>query len=260
MKPKNNFLFCIFLFLLFGCSPHNNLIANNNSDSLILVGSATSLEPVLTEIDNLYTQKINYTFASSGVLQRQIEQGANIDIFISASDQQMNTLEQKNLLLTDTRTNLVTNQIALITNKDNNLTIESFSQLKDDSIKLIAMGEPKSVPAGQYAQEILENLNIFSVLESQSKLLFTNSVRATLASVETGNVDVGIVYLTDAKSSDKIKVIAVAHADLHSSIIYPMAIIKNSKNVFQAQKYLEFLQTEQVQNIFVNYGFNTLQE
>ena len=259
-KIKKYILVCLVsLLLIIGCSSLNNSQQNNNSSSPILVGAAASLEPVLTKINNLYSEKVDYTFASSGVLQQQIEQGANIDVFISASDKQMNTLEEKGLLSPESRKNLVTNQIVLITGKDNPLIITDFSQLTDDNIKLIAMGEPKSVPAGQYGKEILEKLNIFSSLESKSKFVFGNDVRATLASVESGNVDVGIVYLTDAKSSDKVKVVAIANADLHSPIIYPVAIIKDTKNLAEAQKYLQFLQTKEVQNIFTNYGFKTLE-
>ncbi|MBE9222058.1 molybdate ABC transporter substrate-binding protein [Cyanobacterium stanieri LEGE 03274] len=254
------FLYALLFCFILGCVSIANFDReNDNVNSSILVGAAASLEPVLTKIDGLYSGNVDYTFASSGVLQQQIEQGANIDIFISASNKQMDVLEKKDLLFTNSKVSLVGNQIVLITRNNSLLNINDFTQLTDSSINLIAMGEPKSVPAGQYGQEILDNLNIFSELKSQSKFLFTNNVRSTLMAVETGNVDVGIVYFTDAISSDKVKVIATADADLHSSIIYPVAIIRDTQNLGEAQRYLQFLQGEDVQNIFIDFGFNLME-
>ncbi|AFZ48210.1 molybdenum ABC transporter, periplasmic molybdate-binding protein [Cyanobacterium stanieri PCC 7202] len=246
---KYSLHFLASILLLISCTPQNN------SSPTILVGAAASLESVLTEIDQLYPDNIEYTFASSGILQQQIEQGANIDLFISASSRQMDALEEKNLLMPQTRTNLLTNQIVLITAIDNPITISDFNQLNTDNVNLISMGEPNSVPAGQYGKEILDNLNLFESLQSQSKLLFANNVRATLTHVETGNADVGIVYLTDAQSSNQVRIIATGDSHLHSPIIYPVAITQNSQNLAQAQKYLEFLKTEEIENIFTRYGF-----
>ncbi|WP_373479598.1 molybdate ABC transporter substrate-binding protein [Geminocystis sp.] len=217
------------------------------------MGAATSLQPALEEFSKKYPQNVDYNFAASGILQQQIEQGAPIDVFISASFKQMNTLEKKNLLVFNTKKNLLLNQIALITPKNNPLSLTNFPQLAQLKIKLIAIGEPRSVPAGQYAVEVFKNLGILASLES--KFVYGNNVRETLTYVETGNADAGIVYLTDAKSSDKIKVIALADKKLHTPIIYPVAVIKNSKSQQIAKKYLESLQSETAKKIFQKYGF-----
>jgi len=165
----------------------------------------------------------------------------------------MDNLEKNNLLLPNTRKNLLLNQIALITPKNNPLSLTNFPQLVQPKITLIAIGEARSVPAGQYALEVFKNLGILASLES--KFVYGNNVRETLTYVETGNVDAGIVYLTDAKSSDKVKVIAIADKQLHTPIIYPVAVIKNSKSQQIAKKYLESLQSETARKIFQKYGF-----
>lgn len=246
---KKLFIVCFILIIIL----FSFLIKANNKSSRILVGAAASLQPVLEEFSKKYPQNVDYTFASSGILQQQIEQGAPIDIFISASSKQMDALEKNNLLLSNTKKTLLTNKIALITTKKNPLSLRNFSQLTQTKVKLIAIGEPRSVPAGQYATEILQNLGILPSLNA--KFVFGNNVRETLTYVETGNADAGIVYLTDAKSSDKVKVIAIAEPKLHSPVIYPVAVIKSSKSLEIAKKYLKSLDSDIAKQIFSSYGF-----
>ncbi|WP_066116333.1 molybdate ABC transporter substrate-binding protein [Geminocystis sp. NIES-3709] len=246
---KGLYIFCLVLLGII----YFPSITRGNNNPKILVGAAASLQPALKEFSKKYPQNVDYSFASSGILQQQIEQGAPIDVFISASSKQMDTLEKKNLLLSNNRKNLLLNQIVLITPQKNSLSLTNFSQLAQPKIKLIAIGEPRSVPAGQYAIEVFKNLGILASLES--KFVFGNNVRETLTYVETGNADAGIVYLTDAKSSDKVKVITIADKKLHTSIIYPVAVIKSSKSQQTAKKYLESLQSKTARKIFQKYGF-----
>lgn len=220
----------------------------------IIVGVPVSLQTAIEDFSRQYPQNVNYNFASSGILQQQIEQGAPIDVFISASSKQMNVLEEKKLLLPNTRKNLLTNQIALFTTKNNPLSIKNFQDLTQSKIRLIAIGETRTVPAGQYASEVLKNLGIFTTLES--KFVFGNNVREIISYVETGNADAGITFLTDTKTSNKVKVIAMADKKLHRSIFYPVAITKNSKNEEIAKRYLESLQSENATKIFKKYGFD----
>ncbi|NCO74028.1 MAG: molybdate ABC transporter substrate-binding protein [Cyanobacteria bacterium] len=243
----------IYFFLVLLGIIYFSFIIRGNNNPQILIGAAASLQPALEEFSKKYPQNVDYNFASSGILQQQIEQGAPIDVFISASFKQMDNLEKNNLLLPNTRKNLLLNQIALITPKNNPLSLTNFPQLVQPKITLIAIGEARSVPAGQYALEVFKNLGILASLES--KFVYGNNVRETLTYVETGNVDAGIVYLTDAKSSDKVKVIAIADKQLHTPIIYPVAVIKNSKSQQIAKKYLESLQSETARKIFQKYGF-----
>ena len=227
--------------------------SNNN----LLISAAASLKEALEEIKPLYQQskpnvKINYNFGSSGALQQQIEQGAPADIFISAAKKQVDALEQKGLLVPGTRNIIAKNRLVLVVPK-NAVGITSFYSLKDAKVKKIAIGEPRSVPAGQYAQQVLEKLKIWS--EIKSKLVFANNVRQVLASVESGNADAGLVYITDAKISDKVKVVVTADEKYHSPIIYPLAVVKRSKNVDAAKEFSQFLSSNQAKSVFKKYGF-----
>jgi len=227
--------------------------SNNN----LLISAAASLKEALEEIKPLYQQSkpnvnINYNFGSSGALQQQIEQGAPADIFISAAKKQVDALEQKGLLVPGTRNIIAKNRLVLVVPK-NAVGITSFYSLKDAKVKKIAIGEPRSVPAGQYAQQVLEKLKIWS--EIKSKLVFANNVRQVLASVESGNADAGLVYVTDAKISDKVKVVVTADEKYHSPIIYPLAVVKRSKNVDAAKEFSQFLSSNQAKSVFKKYGF-----
>jgi molybdate transport system substrate-binding protein len=227
--------------------------SNNN----LLISAAASLKEALEEIKPLYQQSkphvnINYNFGSSGALQQQIEQGAPADIFISAAKKQVDALEQKGLLVPGTRNIIAKNRLVLVVPK-NVVGITSFYSLKDAKVKKIAIGEPRSVPAGQYAQQVLEKLKIWS--EIKSKLVFANNVRQVLASVESGNADAGLVYITDAKISDKVKVVVTADEKYHSPIIYPLAVVKRSKNVDAAKEFSQSLSSNQAKTVFKKYGF-----
>ncbi|HCQ22507.1 MAG TPA: molybdate ABC transporter substrate-binding protein [Anabaena sp. UBA12330] len=227
------------------------------SNTSLLISAAASLKEVLVEIQPLYQQSqpnvnINYNFGSSGTLQQQIEQGAPTDIFISAAKKQVDTLEQKGLLVTGSRNIIAKNRLVLIVPK-NAVGINSFYSLKDAKVKKIAIGEPRSVPAGQYAQQVLEKLKIWT--EVKSKLVFANNVRQVLASVESGNADTGLVYATDAKISNRVKVVVTADEKYHSPIIYPLAVVKRSKNVNAAKEFSQFLSSNQAKAVFKKYGF-----
>jgi molybdate transport system substrate-binding protein len=227
------------------------------SNTSLLVSAAASLKDVLEEIKPLYQQnkpnvKISYNFGSSGALQQQIEQGAPADIFISAAKKQVDALEQKGLLVAGTRNIIAKNRLVLVVPK-NSVGITSFYNLKDAKVKKIAIGEPRSVPAGQYAQQVLEKLKIWN--QVKSKLVFANNVRQVLASVETGNAEAGLVYVTDAKISNKVKVVVTADEKYHSAIIYPLAVVKRSKNLAAAKEFSQFLSSDQAKTVFKKYGF-----
>ena len=223
----------------------------------LTVSAAISLTNAMQEIKTLYQRSntnvnITYNFGASGALQQQIEQGAPVDVFFSAATKQMDALQQKNLLLPETRRNLLNNRLVLITPR-NAPALTSFRNLTGSEVRRIAIGEPKSVPAGQYAQEILTNLKIFDSLKS--KLVYGNNVRQVLTYVETGNVDAGIVYITDAKESKSVRVGATAQENLHSPIVYPVAVLKDSKNTAAAREFVQFLSSTQARTVLEKYGF-----
>lgn len=240
----------ILFLLLASCSRPTSTVAPS-----LTISAAASLKDAIAKIQQLYTQQqpvtITNNFGASGSLQQQIEQGAPVDIFISAATTQMDALQQKELILTDTRKNILSNQVVLIAPKNSNL-VSNFKYLTSARVQKIALGEPKSVPAGKYAQEVLTFYNIFNQIKP--KIIYAKDVRQVLTYVETGNVDAGIVYITDAKLSD-VKIVAIAPANSHSPVVYPVAVIKASKNINAAKKFVQFLSTKPASDMFNKYGF-----
>jgi molybdate transport system substrate-binding protein len=231
---------------------------SGSQSSALLVGAAASMRSALEAIAPLYQRsganlQVNYNFGSSGALQQQIEQGAPIDVFISAASKQMNTLQQRNLLVPETRKNLLTNRLVLVTPKTATLKLTNFRQLLKPEIQRIAIGEPRSVPVGQYAIEVFENLGILDRVKA--KLVLGNSVKSVLAAVETGDADAGIVYISDARGNHRVVISVIADERLHTPIVYPIAILKSSKSLASARKYANFLQTPPAQAVFKKYGF-----
>ena len=234
--------------------------ANNQGEPqsfTITVSVAASLQNAMKEIAQLYKNQssntvIIYNFGSSGSLQQQIEQGAPVDIFISAAPEKLNALEAKNMLLAGTRQDLLTNQIMAIAPKEAT-DISDWKDLATDRVSKIAIGNPDSVPAGKYAFEVLEALDLYDRIKP--KLVFAKDVRQVLAYVETGNVDAGVVYATDAQLSDGVKAIAVARKEHHSPILYPVAVVKDSKQPEAAKEFLQFLSSSEAKAAFEQYGF-----
>ena len=245
------------LLLIIGLPAITSTPVVAQSNTSLLISAAASLKDILEEIKPLYQQskpnvKISYNFGSSGALQQQIEQGAPADIFISAAKKQVDALEQKGLLVAGTRNIIAKNRLVLVV-PNNFVGVTSFYNLQDAKVKKIAIGEPRSVPAGQYAQQVLEKLKIWN--QVKPKLVFANNVRQVLASVETGNAEAGLVYVTDAKISNKVKVVVTADEKYHSAIIYPLAVVKRSKNLAAAKEFSQFLSSDQAKTVFKKYGF-----
>lgn len=268
---KNNKIFkflsiiILSLLLVFGWNYLSNILLENSSQATsstqLTISAAASLKDAMEEIEPLYQQqhpgtKIIYNFASSGSLQRQIEQGAPVDVFISAATKQMDALETKDLLLTETRRDLLENQMVLVTpasNTKNLVKVDNFDDLTAKEITTIALGEPESVPAGNYAQEVLTYFKIAD--QVNAKAVYGKDVRQVLHYVATGNVEAGIVYRTDVQVSDNVQIAAIAPQTSHSPIIYPIAVIKDSDNLEAARELVEFLTTPEAQTIFNKYGF-----
>jgi molybdate transport system substrate-binding protein len=233
------------------------LIVLGQSNTTVIVSTAASLKEVMEEIGTTYKQSnpgvnINYNFGASGALLQQIQQGAPVDIFISAGKKQMDTLEESGQLVTGTRSVLAKNRLVLIV--PNGITgVTNFLNLTGNNIKKIAIGEPRSVPAGQYSEQVLQKLGILD--QVKGKFVYANNVRQVLAAVESGNVDAGLVYQTDARISDKVKTVVTADEKFHSPIEYPMAVIKRTKNLNAAKSFLQYLSGEQVNKILRKYDF-----
>jgi molybdate transport system substrate-binding protein len=250
----------VSLILVVGCNQTTtpNLSASPASQTANLtISAAASLKDAMDEIKPLYSKEkpnvnLTYNFGSSGALQQQIEQGAGVDIFISAATKQIKALQQKGLLLDGTTKDLLTNQMVLIA-PQNSTVVTDFKDLTSSRVKKIALGEPKSVPAGQYAEQVLTSLKIADKIKS--KVVYAKDVRQALNYVESGNADAGIVYLSDAKSTQKVKIVTTAPEKTHSPVVYPIAILKSSKNVDAAKDFVQFLSGNQAKTIFEKQGF-----
>ena len=245
---------CLFFGLIGGCAKDSD---RSTGKTALTISAAASMQNVLEDLKVIYNReyprsKITFNFGSSGSLQHQIEQGAPVDIFISAAPQQMNELAERKLLRGNTRRDLVKNQMVLVVSKDES-AIVNFGDLKEESIELIALGEPNSVPAGNYAREILTNLDIIDTVKE--KAVYGKDVRQVVNYVATGNTDAGIVYRTDTVNNRRIKVVAIAPETIHSPVVYPVAITKDSKNLEAARQMLEFLFSPQAQQVFERHGF-----
>lgn len=223
------------------------------------ISAAASLKDALGEIQKNYhgknpNVKILYNFGASGSLQKQIEQGAPADIFISAAPKQMDELEQKKLINKATRRNLVENRLTVVVPKDSQLNITGFEDLLSGSVQKIALGETAVVPAGQYAEQVFTKLGIGS--EIKNKTVYAKDIRTVLTYTETGNVDAGVVYKTDAISSDKVKIAALAPDSSHQPIVYPIAVLANTKQPKAADDFAMYLFSDESKAVFEKYGFS----
>ena len=226
----------------------------------ITVSVAASLQHAMNELAPAFEEssggiKLKFNFGGSGTLEQQIENGAPVDVFFSAAPKQMDSLAAKGLILPKTRRDLLRNEVVLIVPKDST-GATNFQDLTDSKIKLIALGDPGSVPAGDYGRQVLEALHVWTAV--QSKLVLAKDVRQVLSYVETGNADAGIVYATDARESNKVRVAAVAPAETHAPVIYPIAVIKDSRNPSAARAFLTFLAGPSASEVFRRDGFTTV--
>ena len=237
---------------LVGCGAKKE---TNTKELTIL--AAASLSDVWDELKDIYEKehdiKLNFSYGSSGALQTQIEEGAKADLFFSASVDQMNTLSSKKMIDKKSVKNLLENKVVLIANKDSKKEIKSFEDLATDKVKMVGMGDPESVPAGKYAKQVFESLKIWDKVKKKAN--FGTDVRNVLNWVEANEVDCGVVYETDAKISDKVKILSTAKKGLCDDIIYPVGMISSSKNKTDAQDLIDFFASDDSMKVFKKYGF-----
>jgi molybdate transport system substrate-binding protein len=227
----------------------------------IVISAAASLTDALKEIGRTYQSKsknrVTFVFASSSTLARQIEAGAPADVFFSADVQTMDALERNGRLEPGTRKQLLSNQLVIIVPADKPTVVNSPEDLLDRRVRRIALAEPSSVPAGVYSKTYLESLGLWDKIKP--KVVPVLDVRATLASVESGNVEAGFVYKTDAANSRKIKTVFKVPIGKGPKIIYPVAILKQSKRKAAAKEFLDVMVSPLGMDAFKRYGFVVLQ-
>ena len=240
------------LLLVVACRP-----AGPTTSSEIIVSAAVSLKDAFVEVAQLNEQrnntKVHFNFGASGALQKQIESGAPADVFASAGAKQMDELAARNLIVGSTRTDFVRNVLVLVT-PVNGVPVASFADLTKAEIKRIAIGNPKTVPAGQYTEQSFNKQNLLPSI--QSKLIYAEDVRQVLDYVGRGEVDAGVVYASDVLSAGaKVKEVARATDDSHEPIVYPIAIVKDSQRQEVAQKFIDLVLSAEGQRILAKHGF-----
>jgi molybdate transport system substrate-binding protein len=223
----------------------------------ILVSAAASLTDVLKEITGTYQVKskhtVKFNFGPSNGLARQIEEGAPADIFFSADLAQMDTLEKNGRLEPGTRKNLLSNQLVIIVPTDSKIAISSAKDLLKGDVKKIVLAEPTAVPVGVYSRKYLTDESLWEHLKT--KVVPVQDARATLAAVESGNVEAGFVYKTDATVSKKVKIVYEVPIDKGPKITYPVAIVKESKHKDAARDYTSYLSAPAAKDTFKKSGF-----
>jgi len=261
LKKSYLILFAILLVVFAGCSAKQDekKQAAPEKSAELTISAAASLQDALTEITANFNKKnshvkINYNFGASGALQQQISQGAPVDLFFSAAEDKFAQLVSDGMIEKKNGTDLVGNQLVLIVPKDSTKGIKKIEDLP--KAEKVSIGTPEAVPAGKYAKDVLGNLSIWN--EVEGKIVYAKDVRQVLTYVETGNVDAGMVYKTDALTSEKVEIAATADEKTHTPIVYPVGIIKASSHPKEAMLFYEYLQTEEAMKVFEKYGFKGL--
>ena len=222
------------------------------------VGAAASLQEVLREVAAVYEkrtgEKLLLHFGSSGQLMSQVRNGAPVDVFISAAQRQVDELEKDGLVAGDTRRVIAGNALVLVVPAGAKDAPDGFPALASPSVKRVAVGEPKTVPAGEYAAQALRHAGVADAL--RGRLVFGANVRQVLGYVERGEVSAGVVYATDAKAAgDKVRVAAVADAAAHDPIVYPAVVVAASTRRESAARFLDYLATDDARAAFTARGF-----
>jgi len=236
------------------------LLAAQLRAAQVTVFAAASLTESLRQIAADY-QKVSgdtivFNFGASGTLSRQIEAGAPADVFFAADEAKADALEKKGLLVRGTRTSWLGNSLVIVTTPDN-LTLHAPTDLTNATVQHLALGDVKIVPAGTYAKAYLEKLAIWSAVEP--KVVPCENVRAVLAAVESGNVDAGVVYKTDAAISQKVKVAYEVPIADSPKITYPLALVKDAPQPEAANKFIAYLATAGATKVFQQFGFIVLE-
>lgn len=223
--------------------------------------AAASLTDVCDELKEIYEAEhenvtLTFSYGSSGALQTQIEAGAPADIFMSAATNQMEALEEEGLMKEDSVIELLENKVVLIVPKGSTSRIAKFADLATSKVAMVALGEPESVPVGQYSEEILAYLGILEQVKDKAN--YGSDVRTVLSWVEEGAVDCGVVYATDAYISDKVEIVCEAPEGSCRKVIYPAGIVKASEYQEEAAEVMKFLKSDEAAEKFESYGFTVL--
>ncbi len=255
------FFFVFFVVSFFVIFPRSGYAAPLSGK--ITVSAAISLKNAFDEVARVFEAghpgvKVLFNFGASGNLMMQIEEGAPVDVFASAAEKQMDQLESKGLIAPGTRRNFAENTVVLVVPAGAEgafFFVKSFRDLADPRVKRIAIGNPRSVPAGMYAEQVLD---YFRLKDSVGKkLIYGEHVRQVLEYVARGEVDAGLVYSTDAMTAaGQVRVAATAPSASHKPVVYPIAAIKGSANGNLARAFISMVVSTEGKNILRRYGFS----
>lgn len=225
---------------------------------VITVSAAASLTEAFTNIKYQFEKEnpgtnVNLNFASSGNLRRQIEGGAPVDVFASADEAQMNMLANESLIVNNSRKDFAQNSLVLIVPENSALNITGVKDLADPEVKRLGVGNPDTVPVGNYTRTALTEAGLWSQLEN--KMVFAEDVKQVLTYVERGEVDAGFVYTSDAKTAEPGTVKIITTVPVSIPVKYPIAVISSSEHKEESQKFIDFVTGKEGQDILKKYGF-----
>lgn len=242
---------------LISCTPEDS----NEGKKTVRVFAAASLTTVMPEIGQAFQKKhpdalLEFNFAASSMLAKQIEHGAAADIFISANRDWVESLVKKGRLQEKSRRDLIGNNLVLIVSTENEFTIVGLADLLQPKVRRIALADWAHVPAGIYSKQALQKAAMWSAISS--KCIPALDVRAALAYVERGDVDCGLVYKTDAVMSKRVKIASELPDEIEPDIVYSMALTTNAQQPY-VQSFFEFVQSPTASTIFRENGFRVFE-
>jgi len=258
------------VFLAIGCAENGSEAVNETGtptaetpvseqeSETILVSAAASLTEVFTDMESQFEAEnpgvdVNFNFAGSGSLRTQIEGGAPVDVFASASQSYMDILAGKELIENSSREDFAQNSLVLIVPSSSTLNISGIEDLTSSEVERIAIGNPETAPVGKYTTQSLTEAGIWDQLEG--KTILAEDVKQVLVYVERGEVDAGFVYMTDAKTAEPGTIEIVTTVPVTTPISYPIAVVSASENKEEAQEFIDFVTGEAGQEILEEYGF-----
>lgn len=221
--------------------------------------AAASLTDVCDELKERFEKEnpsitLNISYGGSGALQTQIEEGAPADVFISAATKQMTALDDEGLMDSDSIIQLLENKVVLIVPKESDTSVSSFEDVATEAVTMVGLGEPGSVPVGQYSEEIFISLGILDAVKEKAN--YGSDVRTVLSWVETAAVDCGVVYATDAYTSQDVTIVCEAPEGSCKRVIYPAGVVAASEHPDEAVAWIAFIQSDASMELFESYGFS----
>lgn len=221
--------------------------------------AAASLTDVCDELKERFEKEnpsitLNISYGGSGALQTQIEEGAPADVFISAATKQMTALDDEGLMDSDSIIQLLENKVVLIVPKESDTSVSSFEDVATEAVTMVGLGEPGSVPVGQYSEEIFASLGILDAVKEKAN--YGSDVRTVLSWVETAAVDCGVVYATDAYTSQDVTIVCEAPEGSCKRVIYPAGVVAASEHPDEAVAWIAFIQSDASMELFESYGFS----